>query len=134
MSAGGDGWESIPAMTAAAAERFGAQPAVVDGDTQLSYAELFDRSRAFGSALVATGMAPGDRVAIWAFNCAEWIVAGAGRLRGRRGAGADQHPFQGRARRATSCAAAGPGYWSRSRDFLGTDYVAMLGDAGRRPG
>ena len=69
------GWESIPALTAAAADRFGDQLAVVDGDTQLTYRELLGAARSFGAALVASGVAPGDRVAIWAFNSAEWVVA-----------------------------------------------------------
>ena len=48
------GWETIPAMTAAAADRFGERLAVVDGDTRLTYRELFDEARPFGAALVAS--------------------------------------------------------------------------------
>ncbi len=49
--------------------------AVVDGDVAVTYAELLDEARAFGAALVASGIEPGDRVAIWAPNSARWIVA-----------------------------------------------------------
>ncbi|HEY6414969.1 MAG TPA: AMP-binding protein, partial [Acidimicrobiales bacterium] len=63
MTAGGDGaWDSIPAMAAAAADRFGDRPAIVDGDTRLTYAELAAEARAFGAALVASGVEAGDRV------------------------------------------------------------------------
>ena len=70
VSPSGGGPQSIPAMTAAAAERFGDGPAVVDGDTHLTYAELLERARTFGAALVARGVEPGDRVSIWAPNSA----------------------------------------------------------------
>ena len=69
------GQDSIPAVVAATAERFGAHLAISDGDTQLTYAELLDRSRTFAAALVAAGIEPGDRVAIWAHNCVEWVVS-----------------------------------------------------------
>jgi acyl-CoA synthetase (AMP-forming)/AMP-acid ligase II len=69
------GWDSIPAMAAATAERFGDRLAVADGDTRLTWAELHDRAQTFGAALVASGVQPGDRVALWAPNNAEWIVA-----------------------------------------------------------
>ena len=65
---------TIPAMAAATVERFGERPAVVDGDTRLTYAEVHDAARTFGAALVEAGIEPGDRVAIWAPNDAEWVV------------------------------------------------------------
>src|SRR5262245_47048912 len=68
-------WESIPAMTKAAAERFGDRVAVIDGDQRLTYAQLYDDARTFAAALVASGIEPGDRVSIWAPNSVEWIVA-----------------------------------------------------------
>ena len=58
MSEGGSGWESIPAMTAAAADRFGEQLAVVDGDTHLSYAELLEQARTFGGRARGLGHRP----------------------------------------------------------------------------
>ncbi len=119
------GPRTIPAMVAATADRFGERPAVVDGDTRISYSELVDRARLFGAALAAGGIEPGDRVAIWAFNSVEWIVAVLGLFE----AGAVLVPintrFKGRE-------AADILVRSRARalvtvtDFLGTDYVAML--------
>ena len=40
-----------------------------------TYRELGERVDAFAAGLVALGLDPGDRVAIWAPNCAEWVVA-----------------------------------------------------------
>jgi len=40
-----------------------------------TYAELKSRSDAFASGLLSLGLEPGDRVGIWAPNCAEWTVA-----------------------------------------------------------
>ena len=40
-----------------------------------TYAELKSRSDAFASGLLSLGLELGDRVGIWAPNCAEWTVA-----------------------------------------------------------
>src|SRR5207237_8089759 len=40
-----------------------------------TYSELKMRSDAFASGLLALGLEPGDRVGIWAPNCAEWTIA-----------------------------------------------------------
>jgi len=39
-----------------------------------TYRDLGERVDAFASGLLALGFEPGDRVAIWAPNCAEWVV------------------------------------------------------------
>src|SRR3546814_2757923 len=69
------GSTSSPAGLAHAAVRAGDGLAVVDGDVRLTYAELRDEARSFGAGLVAVGVEPGDRVAIWAPNSARWIIA-----------------------------------------------------------
>ena len=66
---------TIPALTVAAAERHGERVAVVEGDVETTYTGLFEQARTFGAALVASGVQVGDRVAIWAPNSAQWIVA-----------------------------------------------------------
>ena len=68
-------WPSIPALLTSSEERFADQVAIRDGDVSLTYPELVAAARNFAGALVASGIEPGDRVAIWAFNCAEWVVA-----------------------------------------------------------
>jgi fatty-acyl-CoA synthase len=40
-----------------------------------TYSELKSRSDAFASGLLSLGHEPGDRVGIWAPNCAEWTIA-----------------------------------------------------------
>jgi len=39
-----------------------------------SYAELKERVDALASGLLALGLEPGDRIGVWAPNCAEWAV------------------------------------------------------------
>jgi len=39
-----------------------------------TYAELKVRVDAFAAGLIALGLNPGDRVGVWAPNCAEWVV------------------------------------------------------------
>src|ERR687892_348707 len=116
---------TIPAMTAAAAKRFGDQLAVVDGDTRLSFAQLYEEARTFGGALVASGIQPGDRVSIWSPNSVEWVIAALGLWQ----AGAVLVPINTRFKGAE---AADILRRSHARalititDFLDTDYVAML--------
>src|SRR5258706_6621913 len=40
-----------------------------------TYRELKARSDDFAAGLLSLGLEPGDRVGIWAPNCAEWVVA-----------------------------------------------------------
>ena len=44
-------------------------------DIRWTYAQLKDRVDAFGAGLIALGLEPGDRVGVWAPNCAEWTIA-----------------------------------------------------------
>ncbi len=41
---------------------------------RLNYAQLLERSQNLGLGLLALGLEPGDRVGIWATNCAEWTI------------------------------------------------------------
>ncbi len=120
---------TVPRIIASTAERFGDRTAVVEDGRRLTYRELVDRSRQFGAALVASGVDPGDRVAVWAFNCTEWIVAALGLFQ----ADAVLVPVNTRFKGAE---AADVLLRSRAKvlvtvtDFLGTDYVAMLAGTG----
>jgi fatty-acyl-CoA synthase len=55
----------------------GAQEALIvpEQGVRWTYAELLERSDAFAAGLLSLGLKPGDRVGIWAPNCAEWTVA-----------------------------------------------------------
>src|SRR4051794_3689641 len=68
-------WPTIPAMLRDGARRHPDAEAVVVGDRRVTAAELLDEVQRVARALVATGLAPGQRVAIWAPNSIEWIVA-----------------------------------------------------------
>src|SRR5688500_221765 len=41
---------------------------------RLTYRELNERADRVARALVAAGLEPGDRMGIWAPNCAEWVL------------------------------------------------------------
>jgi len=73
-------WESIPRMVLSAADRFGDAEAVVDGPLRLTYPQLVERVRVAAGSFAEAGIAKGDRVALWAPNSAEWIVAAFGLL------------------------------------------------------
>jgi len=58
-----------------AAQRFGARTALSVGDRAFSFAELEILSNRAADGLVAAGVKPGDRVALYGPNCWEWLVA-----------------------------------------------------------
>jgi len=120
-------WGSIPGLVADAALRFGDAEAVVDGDVRLTFSQLeHDALRVTGAAMAA-GIHPGDRVAIWAPNMAEWVVAALGLV----GAGAALVPLNTRFKGPEAAYVL-----TRSRakalftvrGFLGIDYPDMLED------
>ncbi len=65
-------------MVLSAADRFGDAEAIVDGPLRLTFTELADRVRRAAGAFRALGIDKGDRVAVWAPNSAEWIIAAFG--------------------------------------------------------
>jgi HIP---CoA ligase len=66
---------TIPRMLALSAERHGAQVAIDDEGVRLTYAQLHEQVLQAARALIALGLQAGDRVAVWAPNIHEWIVA-----------------------------------------------------------
>ncbi|UDY25381.1 FadD3 family acyl-CoA ligase [Nocardioides sp. Kera G14] len=73
-----DGTHTIPAALEAAAQRFGSRPAYVEGGITTTYADLLARVREAARRYVALGVEPGDRIALWAPNSVDWVVAGLG--------------------------------------------------------
>jgi acyl-CoA synthetase (AMP-forming)/AMP-acid ligase II len=71
-------WQTIPEMVLSAADRFGEAEAVVDGPLRLSFTELVERIRRASGAFAEFGVDKGDRVAVWAPNSADWIIAAFG--------------------------------------------------------
>jgi fatty-acyl-CoA synthase len=68
---------TLGAFFADAVKRWGERPALVvrEQGVRWSYAELGERVDELAAALLGWGLGPGDRVGIWAPNCAEWVLA-----------------------------------------------------------
>ena len=122
-------WTTIPLLVDDAAARFGADEAMVDADVRWDFATLRDRVRGAAAALIASGIERGDRVGLWAPNCWEWAVAALG----VHVAGGIVVPvntrFKGR-EAAQVLEASKTRILFTVTDFLDTDYVALIGDAG----
>ena len=67
-------------MVLSAADRFGDAEAVVDGPLRFTFSEVVERIRCAAGAFAELGVGKGDRVAIWAPNSAEWMIAAFGLL------------------------------------------------------
>ncbi|MEU5209610.1 FadD3 family acyl-CoA ligase [Streptomyces sp. NPDC020742] len=116
---------TVPRLVREAARRHGPREAVVEGRTRLTYGELGERVERAAAACLAAGIAPGDRVAIWAPNTLDWIVSALGAVT----AGAVLVPVNTRFKGAEAAHVLGR---TRARllfvtgTFLGTSYVAAL--------
>ncbi|WP_426571853.1 FadD3 family acyl-CoA ligase [Aquihabitans sp. McL0605] len=118
-------WGTIAAATVDAVARGGDREAVVDGDRTWTWHELGTEIDRAAKAFLAAGIELGDRVAIWAPNCAEWVVA----VLGLQSAGAALVPLNTRYKGAEAGDILGR---SRARilitvdGFLDNRYVGML--------
>ena len=119
-------WETIPEMVLSAADRFGDAEALVDGPLRLTFAEVVDRIRCAAGAFDQLGIQRGDRVAIWAPNSAEWLIAAFGLLT----AGAVLVPVNTRFKpeeAADIIGRSGAKAVLVQQGFLGQDYIAPAG-------
>jgi acyl-CoA synthetase (AMP-forming)/AMP-acid ligase II len=111
------------------ARRFGDADAVVDGTLRVTYAQLAEAVTDAARALVAFGISAGDRVAVWAPNSVEWIVAALGVTT----AGGVLVPVNTRFKGAEAAyvlARSGARVLFTVRGFLDTDYPALLASSG----
>ncbi len=118
-------WGTIPRLVEDAAERHGTMEALVDGDTRLTYARLAPEIDGYARGFVAAGVGAGERVALWAPNCAEWMLAALGALR----AGAVLVPLNTRFKGGEAAyilRSSGAATLVTVRGFLGFDYPALL--------
>ena len=68
--------ETVGALLDRIAAQHGNRPALIvrHQNVRLSYAEFARRAEALAAGLLALGLEPGDRIGIWAPNCAEWVL------------------------------------------------------------
>ncbi|HUS25034.1 MAG TPA: FadD3 family acyl-CoA ligase [Candidatus Binatia bacterium] len=118
---------TVPAAFAESVRRFGSRIAAIGEDgASLTYAELDAQRIAAARALLACGVRAGERVAIWAPNSVEWMIAGLAihsvgaaivpintRMKGQEAG----YLLQKSAARVLLCAG----------DFLGQHYPGVLG-------
>jgi HIP---CoA ligase len=72
---------TIPAALARAARDFGGAPALAEpGGPRLSWHDVHEQSTVVSRALMAAGIGPGDRVAVWSPNTHHWVLAALGAL------------------------------------------------------
>jgi HIP---CoA ligase len=72
---------TIPAMIASAAGKYGDGPALAEpGGPRISYHQLLQQTTTVARALIAEGVAHGDRIAIWSPNTHHWVLAAFGAL------------------------------------------------------
>ena len=118
---------TIPHAAAQAAARWGDAPALMEHGETWSFAELWHHARAAASAFLARGVGEGSRVAIWAPNSREWIVAALGAMT----AGAAIVPLNTRLKGIEAgdiLRRTGAGTLMTVRGFLGIDYRALLAE------
>ena len=91
----------------------------------MTYGGLAEEVSVFTRALMASGVSAGDRVALWAPNCAEWVVAALGVL----GAGAVLVTLNTRFKGGEAAyilRASGARTLLTVQGFLGVDYPGLL--------
>lgn len=69
---------TLPQVVADAATLHGDRCAITDGELNLSFSELDAARVAAARAFIAAGLGKGDRIAIWAPNIYQWIIAALG--------------------------------------------------------
>jgi HIP---CoA ligase len=120
---------NVGELVRSAAVRYADREAVVDSHVRMTFRELASRVLDSARAAMAAGIEQGDRVAIWAPNTWEWIVAALGAV----SAGAVLVPintrFKGR-EAAFVAAKSGARALFTTRGFLDLDLPALLRDAG----
>ncbi len=70
--------QTIPAVLQRAARDYASIEALVDERARITFAELATAAETSARALIASGVEPGDRVALWAPNTTEWVHAALG--------------------------------------------------------
>ncbi|MDF0528376.1 AMP-binding protein [Tsukamurella sp. 8F] len=120
--------DTVPGLVREAAELHAGALAITDHAVTLTYAELYDAVRRTATAYLALGVGSGDRVAIWAPNRHEFVLA----LLGAQMIGAAVVPLNTRYRGPEArdvLERSGARVLLLCNGFLETDYLGMLRDA-----
>jgi acyl-CoA synthetase (AMP-forming)/AMP-acid ligase II len=118
---------TIPSVLEAASQS--QDDALVDGSVRWTFAQLADEVRRWSASVMASGVRPGDRVAVWAPNSWRFVVAALGAVT----AGAVLVPINTRYKGGEArwiLDKSGAGLLFVEDGFLDNDYLAMLGNAG----
>ena len=67
--------DTVPGVLRAAARTHGEKPAYVNGDRTVTFAELLALVQSTARGYAGLGLAPGDRLVLWAPNSIDWVVA-----------------------------------------------------------
>jgi acyl-CoA synthetase (AMP-forming)/AMP-acid ligase II len=118
---------TLPQVVADAAASYGERLAVTDGEVNLSYADLDAARLQAARAFIAAGLEKGDRIAIWAPNIYQWIIAAIG----AQSVGGVLVPLNTRMKGAEAAyilRASGAKLLFTVADFLGVNYPDLLRD------
>ena len=119
---------TIPGLISRADHEFPAREAIVDDGVRWTFADLAEQVYRSAGAMIASGVRPGDRVAVWAPNGRGFVAAALGAVT----AGAVLVPVNTRFRgdeAAWILRKSGARLLVVGNGFLGNDYVAMLRSA-----
>jgi acyl-CoA synthetase (AMP-forming)/AMP-acid ligase II len=117
--------QTLPQLVQTAAEKFAGNIAIQEQDKRISFKELNALRIQACRAFMAAGVEKGDRVAIWAPNISEWIIAAIG----LHSAGAVLVPLNTRMKGSEAAFIlneSGAKFLLTVAGFLGIDYPAML--------
>ena len=118
---------TLPQVIQDAAAQHGTRVAISDGPVNLTYTELNEARVRAARAFLAAGLAQGDRVAIWAPNIYQWILAAIG----AQSVGGVVVPLNTRYKGAEAAYvlnASGARMLFTVGDFLGVSYPALLAE------
>ena len=116
---------TLPQVVAQAAQTYGERVAISEGEVQISYSELDQLRILAAQAFLAAGLAKGDRIAIWAPNIYQWIIAAIG----AQSVGGVLVPLNTRLKGGEAAyilRASGARLLFTVGDFMGTCYPQML--------
>ncbi len=119
--------QTLPQLVQAAADQYADNIAIQEQQNSISFAELNALRLQAAQAFIAAGVEKGDRVAIWAPNISEWVIAAIG----LHSAGAVLVPLNTRMKGSEAAYilnASGAKILLCVAGFLGIDYPAMLAD------